>query len=111
MLLLAWPRVDWPVSRRGQPCCTLDHTSLSEKSERGSMDFQALLRFAVENHASDGRIQADLPPTFRIGGILRQSTVPPVKDEEIRAFIAAIAPSRFRENIDDRIAAGLDFSY
>jgi twitching motility protein PilT len=75
------------------------------------MDFQALLRFAAENNASDVHIQADLPPTLRIGGILRQSTLPPLKDEEIRTFISSIAPARVRDNLDDRIAAGLDFSY
>jgi twitching motility protein PilT len=32
-------------------------------------------------------------------------------DEQVRAFIASIAPPRFRSSIDDKIIAGLDFSY
>ena len=35
------------------------------------MDFQPLLRFAVEHDASDVHLQAGLPPNLRIGGILR----------------------------------------
>jgi twitching motility protein PilT len=75
------------------------------------MDFQALLRFAAEHNASDVHIQAELPPTLRIGGILRQSNLPSVKDEELRSFISSIAPPRVRADLDDRIASGLDFSY
>jgi twitching motility protein PilT len=37
--------------------------------------------------------------------------VPPVNDEQVRAFITEMAPARFRANLDDRIIAGLDFSY
>jgi twitching motility protein PilT len=75
------------------------------------MDFQALLKFAVDHNASDIHIQADLPPTLRIGGLLRQATLPPVKDEELRAFIASIAPAWMHDKIDERLGAGLDFSY
>src|SRR5688500_224381 len=75
------------------------------------MDWLNLLRFAAKNNASDIHIQAGLKPIFRIGGIIRAADVPPLSDEEVRAFIASIAPKRFRENIDDRIIVGLDFSY
>ena len=77
----------------------------------GFMDFQNLLRFAVKNNASDIHIQAGLKPIFRIGGIIRAADVPALNDEQVRAFIASIAPKRFRDQIDDRIIAGLDFSY
>jgi twitching motility protein PilT len=75
------------------------------------MDFQNLLRFAVKNNASDIHVQAGLKPIFRIGGIIRAADVPALNDEQVRAFIASIAPKRFRDQIDDRIIAGLDFSY
>jgi twitching motility protein PilT len=75
------------------------------------MDFMALLHFAVENDASDIHVQSGLPPCLRIGGILRSTSEPPLADEEVRNFITSIAPQRFRENVDDRMAAGMDFSY
>ena len=75
------------------------------------MDFLNLLRFAVKNNASDIHIQAGLKPIFRIGGIIRAADVPALTDEQVRAFIASIAPPRFRATIDDKIIAGLDFSY
>jgi twitching motility protein PilT len=75
------------------------------------MDFQQLLRFAVDHDASDVHIQAGLPPNLRIGGLLRATSVPAVTDEELHNFIKSIAPVRFRDNLDDRITTGLDFSY
>jgi twitching motility protein PilT len=75
------------------------------------MDFPQLLRFAVEHDASDVHVQAGLPPNLRIGGLLRATSVPPITDEELHNFIKSIAPPRFHANLDDRITAGLDFSY
>jgi twitching motility protein PilT len=75
------------------------------------MEFQQLLKFGVDHNASDIHIQADLPPLLRIGGILRQINQPALKDDEIRNFITSMAPARFRDKIEDRIIAGLDFSY
>lgn len=60
------------------------------------MDFHLLLRFAVENDASDVHIQAGLRPSLRMGGHLRSTDEPPLTDESIRAFIAEIAPPRMR---------------
>jgi twitching motility protein PilT len=74
-------------------------------------DFLPLIHFAVENKASDIHLQAGLPPTVRIEGILHATTQPNIVDEELRRFIASIAPKRFQENVDDRLLAGLDFSY
>jgi twitching motility protein PilT len=75
------------------------------------MDFHALLRFAVEHDASDVHIQAGLPPHVRMGGILKAINQPPLSDEEVRNFLASIAPARYRDTLDDRLVAGLDFSY
>jgi twitching motility protein PilT len=75
------------------------------------MDWLNLLRFAVKNNASDIHVQAGLKPLFRIGGIIRAADVPVLTDEQVRAFIASIAPKRMQTNIDERIVAGLDFSY
>jgi twitching motility protein PilT len=75
------------------------------------MDFPALLKFAVEHDASDVHIQAGLPPHLRMGGILKSVNAPPVTDEQVRSFLGSILPARFRENMDERLAAGLDFSH
>src|SRR4051812_38977133 len=80
-------------------------------SARGFMDFDRLLRFAVEHDASDVHIQAGLPPHLRLGGHLKATDHPAVDDKELRGFIAAIAPPRFRDNLDDRLPGGVDFSY
>ena len=75
------------------------------------MDFPKLLRFAAAREASDVHLQAGLPAHLRIGGILRTSDTPPDTDEEIRQFISSIVPPRLRDNLDDRLIPGLDFSY
>jgi len=75
------------------------------------MEFQELLRFAVEHDASDVHIQAGLPARVRTGGILRGVQQQPLNDEEVRKFIASIAPVRMRDNMGERLVAGLDFSY
>jgi len=75
------------------------------------MDFQQLLRFAVEHNASDVHLQAGLPPHLRIGGILKPVNQPPLADEPVRAFIASIAPAHLRDRIGERMIQGLDFSY
>ncbi len=75
------------------------------------MEFQQLLTFAVQNNASDVHIQAGLPPGLRMGGVLKFTNQAPLTHEDVRNFITSIAPTRFRENLEDRLAAGLDFSY
>jgi twitching motility protein PilT len=75
------------------------------------MDFQQLLKFAVANNASDVHIQTGLRASLRIGGIIRSTDQPALTEEQVRGFILSIAPQRFRDNLDDRLIAGLDFSY
>jgi len=75
------------------------------------MDFGALLRFAVEHKASDIHIQSGLTPVLRLGGYIKPIKQPPVDDDAVRNFITSIAPPRMRDNLDDRLTAGMDFSY
>ncbi|MFT3787662.1 MAG: ATPase, T2SS/T4P/T4SS family [Tepidisphaeraceae bacterium] len=75
------------------------------------MDLMPVLQFAVQKDASDVHLQAGLPPNVRIGGILHATTLPPLTEEQLLNFIIAISPERFHDNIADRMAAGLDFSY
>ncbi|MGD0462668.1 MAG: PilT/PilU family type 4a pilus ATPase [Tepidisphaeraceae bacterium] len=75
------------------------------------MDFQVLMRFAAERGASDIHIQAGLSPKLRIQGVLHTVDLPPIGDEALHQFITSIAPARLRDNLDDRLTAGMDFSY
>jgi twitching motility protein PilT len=75
------------------------------------MEFQQLLRFAVEHNASDIHLQAGLPPHLRMGGHLKAVNQPPITDEALRSFIGSIAPAHVRVNLGERIVDGLDFSY
>jgi twitching motility protein PilT len=75
------------------------------------MDFQLLLRFAVQNGASDIHIQAGIQPHLRIGGMLKAIDQPAVSDEQAHAFIDSIAPPHMHGNLDQRLSAGMDFSY
>lgn len=75
------------------------------------MDLHAVLRFGVEQNASDIHIQAGLVPSLRLGGVLRAVNQPPLTDEDVRQFVTSIAPARMRDNLDERLTHGLDFSY
>jgi twitching motility protein PilT len=75
------------------------------------MDFPKLLRFAADHDASDIHLQAGLKPTLRIGGILRALEAPVITDEELHNFIESILPPRLSDRLDERMTAGLDFSY
>jgi twitching motility protein PilT len=75
------------------------------------MDFGALLKFAVDNNASDVHLQAGLVPNLRMGGLIRSINQPSLTDDDVRKFITSIAPPRMRNDLDDRLQHGMDFSY
>ncbi len=75
------------------------------------MDFERILTFAVEHGASDIHLQAGSPPMLRLGGQVRVIEGPPVTDEDMLAFLQAIAPSRFADDIVGAAVRGLDFSH
>jgi twitching motility protein PilT len=56
------------------------------------MNFEPLLKFGVDQGASAIHLQADSPPQLRIGGLIRNVEGPPLKAEELWAFIESIAP-------------------
>lgn len=75
------------------------------------MDFNALLKFAVDHNASDVHIQAGLPPRVRIGGVVRAVNLPAVTAEQAAQFISSIAPPRFHADLDEHLFRGMDFSH
>jgi len=99
-VLYCTPQVGYAVRRQS--------TSFTR---RDNMEFAKLLQFAVEHDASDIHIQAGLKANLRIGGILRAVDAPPVIHEALHEFIKSIVPARLSDRLDERLTAGLDFSY
>lgn len=75
------------------------------------MDFQQLLRFAVDNHASDLHIQAGSAPMLRVAGQTRFVNADPLNNDQVRGFVHALMPSARREDAAAAIVNGLDFAY
>ena len=74
------------------------------------MNFEQLLKFGVDQGASAIHLQAEASPQLRIGGLIRNVEGPPVKAEELRAFIASIAPKSVADDLDRSLADGSIFS-
>lgn len=74
------------------------------------MNFEQLLKFGVDQGASAIHLQAEASPQVRIGGLIRNVEGPPVKAEELRAFIASIGPRSVADDIDRSLAVGSTFS-
>jgi len=74
------------------------------------MNFEQLLKFGVDQGASAIHLQAETSPQLRIGGLIRSVEGPPVKADELRAFIASIAPKSVADDIDRSLALGSSFS-
>ena len=75
------------------------------------MDFDVLLKVAVQQRASDIHLQCGAPPLMRVAGQMREVEAPPLTDPQLRAFIQEIAPASTHESLDDHIFQGLDFSH
>lgn len=62
------------------------------------MDIQELLLLTIKNKASDLHLLTDLPPTFRIDGVLRYlTTSPPLKNDEIEAGVFSLLSPEQKE--------------
>jgi twitching motility protein PilT len=74
------------------------------------MNFDQLLKFGVDQGASAIHLQAEASPQVRIGGLIRNVEGPPVKADELRAFIASISPKSVADDIVRSLAVGSTFS-
>jgi twitching motility protein PilT len=74
------------------------------------MNFEQLLKFAVDQGASAIHLQAEASPQVRIGGLVRNVESSPLKADELKAFIASIAPRSVGDDIDRSLASGSIFS-
>lgn len=75
------------------------------------MDYNQLLKFAVDNNASDLHIQAGSPPMLRIAGETRFVNSPALSGEEARNFVLSLLPENRKADADKAIISGIDFSY
>ena len=75
------------------------------------MDFDQLIRFAVEQGASDVHLQTGAAPLLRINGQIRTVDAPPVTGSDLRQFILSIKHGMNPEGLDRAMAQGLDFSH
>jgi twitching motility protein PilT len=75
------------------------------------MDFFKLLRYAVDHDASDVHLQSGDRPILRLGGTIKFVDGASLSDDDVRGFIEAIVPQRLKEDVEQRLVAGLDFSY
>jgi twitching motility protein PilT len=75
------------------------------------MDFDQLIRFAVEQGASDVHLQTGAAPLLRINGQIRTVDAAPVAGSDLRQFILSIKHGMTPEGLDRAMFQGLDFSH
>jgi twitching motility protein PilT len=75
------------------------------------MDFQSLLKKALDIGASDVHLLGGRKPMLRVHGSLVRVDVAPIPSEELLAQITAMAPSHLRGALGADAAKGVDFSY
>jgi twitching motility protein PilT len=75
------------------------------------MNFDQLIRFGVEQGASDVHLQTGASPLLRINGQIRAVESPPVANQDLRQFILSIKKGLTAEQLDQAMVQGVDFSY
>ena len=75
------------------------------------MDVEKLLRFAVQQGASDLHLQAGASPMLRLGGEPRFVEGTPLTHDQTAQAIAAPAPKTQTTDLEAAVVQGLDFSY
>ena len=63
------------------------------------MDFERMLKFAVDQGASDVHLQAGSPPMLRLGGQIRVVEGPPLAEADILSFLASIVPRHVADDV------------
>jgi twitching motility protein PilT len=75
------------------------------------MNFDQLIRFGVDQGASDVHLQTGAAPLLRINGQIRTVESPPVVNQDLRQFILSIKRGLTAEQLDRAMVEGVDFSY
>ncbi len=74
----------------------------------GTLSIQRLLAGMKQHDASDLHIKVGLPPTYRVGGLLRAVDGPPVSTEEADHILDPLVPERLRSRFE--ASGDLDFA-
>jgi twitching motility protein PilT len=74
------------------------------------MNFEELLKFAIDQGASDVHFQAGSPPQLRLAGLIRNVEGPVIDLIALRQFAASIAPQAIAEELDGALFRGARFS-
>jgi twitching motility protein PilT len=75
------------------------------------MNFEELLKFALDQGASDIHLQAGSSPQLRIGGLIRNVEGPAVDGPALRQFAASLAPVAIAEALEPALVRGARFSH
>ena len=94
------------------PCYDGHLTIVGRGSNPGvHMKFDQLIRFAVEQGASDLHFQTGAVPNLRINGSIRTIESPPLTAEQLKSFIISLSRRVTPENFDRMIFEGVDLAY
>lgn len=75
------------------------------------MNLQELLKFAVDQKASDLHLQAGSVPMMRIAGQARFLDAEPLTGTQVREFVVSLLPEAIKPQADTAIFSGIDFSH
>ena len=75
------------------------------------MNFDQLIKFAVEQNASDLHFQTGASPLLRINGQIRNVESPPLTADVLQQFVLSLRPKLTPDALEEGIVKGLDFSY
>jgi twitching motility protein PilT len=75
------------------------------------LDFEALVRKAVQLKASDIHLTHGIPPTIRVDGELRKEDLPPLDDAEIEEIIEELATEEHLQELRSMGEADFAVSY
>ena len=74
------------------------------------MNFEELLKFAVDQGASDVHFQSGSSAQLRLGGLIRNVEGPAIDAVALRKFIEGIAPAAIGSDLDGAVFRGARFS-
>src|SRR5262245_54484196 len=75
------------------------------------MDFAKLIKFAVDNGASDLHIQSAAAPILRMHGTLRTIEGGAISRDDVLNFLTSIAPPHRAATLAKDAVQGVDFAY
>lgn len=74
------------------------------------MNFEQLLKFAVDQGASDVHLQSGASPQLRLAGMMRNVEGSTVDSESLRTFLESLAPKALAQDLDGAMKRGAVFS-